>query len=197
MTPPGLAFVFFSDKALAVGAMADLRTPYWDWTPRNSATQFWQNWFGTAPTHHMFGLHEALAMIAEEGIENVWARHEKLARAVWAAADAWATEGAFRLNMTDPAQRGRSVTAARLSGNDGTRLRDWCEHQAGVTLGIGLGMAEPGTPESHAFFRIAHMGHVNAHMTLGALAVMDTGMKALGIPHGSGALEAAARALAG
>ena len=197
MTPPGLAFVFFSDKALAVGAKADLRTPYWDWTPRNSATQFWQNWFGTAPTHHMFGLHEALAMIAEEGIENVWARHEKLARAVWAAADAWATEGAFRLNMTDPAQRGRSVTAARLSGNDGTRLRDWCEHQAGVTLGIGLGMAEPGTPESHAFFRIAHMGHVNAHMTLGALAVMDTGMKALGIPHGSGALEAAARALAG
>ena len=195
MTPPGLAFVFFSDKALDAGRKADLRTPYWDWTPRNSATQFWQNWFGTAPTHHMFGLREALAMIDEEGIENVWARHEALARAVWAAADAWGAEGAFRLNMTDIAHRGRSVTAARLSGNDGTRLRDWCEHQAGVTLGIGLGMAEPGTPESHAFFRIAHMGHVNAHMTLGALAVMDAGMKALGIPHGAGAIEAATRAL--
>ena len=89
-----------------------------------------------------------------------------------------------------------SVTALRLSGGDGTRLRRWTEHQGGVTLGVGLGMADPGTPEAHAFFRLAHMGHVNAHMTLGALAVMDTGLKALNIPHGSGALEAAAKALA-
>ena len=196
MTPPGLAFVYFSDKARAVAKTSDLRTPYWDWEPRTDARFFYENWFGTAPTHHLFGLQEALAMIHEEGLPHVWARHARLARAVWAASEAWGKGGAFALNIADPAARGHSVTAVRLSGDDGTRLRRWCESEAGVTLGIGLGMAEPGTPEAGAFFRIAHMGHVNAHMTLGVLAVIDTGLKALGIAHGEGALEAAARALA-
>ena len=58
--------------------------------------------------------------------------------------------------------------------------------------GIGLGMAAPGDPAYHGFLRVAHMGHVNAHMTLGALAVMEAGMISLGIPHGPGALAAAA-----
>ncbi|MCW1934341.1 pyridoxal-phosphate-dependent aminotransferase family protein [Pararhodobacter zhoushanensis] len=196
MTPPGLGFVFFSDKAKAAGKSSDLRSPYWDWTPRNEAQFFYENWYGTAPTHHLLGLREALTMLHEEGIQNVWARHTKLASAVWAAAEAWGTEGAFRLNIADPAHRGHSVTAVRLSGDDGTRLRRWTEFEAGVTLGIGLGMTEPGEPGADAFFRIAHMGHVNAHMTLGALAVIDTGMKVLGIPHGPGALDAAAAALA-
>jgi len=196
MTPPGLGFVFFSDKAKEATKTSDLRTPYWDWTPRSEARWFYENWYGTAPTHHLFGLREAVTMIHEEGLENVWARHTALAGAVWAAAEAWGKGGAFRLNIANPAQRGHSVTAARLSGKDGTRLRQWTEHQAAVTLGIGLGMADPDDPAGDAYFRIAHMGHVNAHMTLGALAVMDTGMKTLGIPHGEGALEAATRALA-
>ena len=196
MTPPGLGFVFFSDKAQEASKTSDLRTPYWNWTPRNAAQWFYENWYGTAPTHHLYGLREAVSMIHEEGLENVWARHTALAGAVWAAAEAWGKGGAFRLNIANPAQRGHSVTAARLSGQDGTRLRQWTEHQAAVTLGIGLGMADPEDPAGDAYFRIAHMGHVNAHMTLGALAVMDTGMKALGIPHGEGALEAAARVLA-
>lgn len=195
MTPPGLGFVFFSEKARAVGKSADLRTPYWDWTPRTDARFFYENWFGTAPTHHLYGLREALSMLLEEGMENVWARHNALASAVWAAAEAWGKDGAFRLNMADPAHRGRSVTAARLSAPDGTRLRRWTEEQAGVTLGIGLGMAEPGDPKGDAFFRMAHMGHVNAHMTLGMLAVIDAGLKALEIPHGEGALDAATRAM--
>ncbi len=195
MTPPGLGFVFFSDKARELSKTSDLRTPYWDWHPRSRAEFFYENFYGTAPTHHLLGLREALTMIHEEGLENVWARHHTLARAVWAAAEAWGREGAFRLNIADPTARGHSVTAVRLSGPDGTRLRRWTEHQAGVTLGIGIGMAAPGSPEADAFFRIAHMGHVNAHMTLGALAVIDAGMKALDIPHGSGGVEAATRAL--
>ncbi|MEZ5752988.1 MAG: aminotransferase class V-fold PLP-dependent enzyme [Paracoccaceae bacterium] len=195
MTPPGLGLVFFSDKAHAASHRANLRTPYWNWLPRVDANHFYMHFYGTAPTHHLFGLREALTMIMEEGIEDVWARHATLARAVWAAADTWGQGGAMRLNVANPAQRGHSVTALRLSGADGTRLRRWCENEAGVTLGVGLGMAEPGTPEADAFFRVAHMGHVNAHMTLGALAVMDTAMKALNIPHGEGALEAATRAM--
>lgn len=197
MTPPGLGFVFFSEKAREVSKSSDMRTPYWDWLPRVDANHFYMHFYGTAPTHHLYGLREAVSLIMEEGIQNVWHRHTKLAQAVWAAGGAWSQEGAFSLNMKNPAQRGHSVTAMRLSGQDGTRLRQWCEHEAGVTLGVGLGMAEPDSPEAGAFFRLAHMGHVNAHMTLGALAVMDTGMKVLNIPHGSGALEAAARSLAG
>ncbi|MGN6489026.1 MAG: alanine--glyoxylate aminotransferase family protein, partial [Devosia sp.] len=68
--------------------------------------------------------------------------------------------------------------------------------EAGVTLGIGLGMAMPGEPAYDDFLRVAHMGHVNAHMVLGTLATMEAGMQALGIPHGGGAVEAAAAALA-
>jgi alanine-glyoxylate transaminase/serine-glyoxylate transaminase/serine-pyruvate transaminase len=66
-----------------------------------------------------------------------------------------------------------------------------------VTLGIGLGMAPSTDPAYHGFLRVGHMGHVNAHMTLGALAVMEAGLTALGIPHGPGAVEAAAKVVAG
>jgi alanine-glyoxylate transaminase / serine-glyoxylate transaminase / serine-pyruvate transaminase len=100
------------------------------------------------------------------------------------------------MNVARPDWRGRSVTAARLGAPDATRLRSWCEGKAGVTLGIGLGMAASTDPAYHGFLRVAHMGHVNAHMTLGALAVMDAGLKALGIAHGGGAVEAAAKVVA-
>lgn len=193
MTPPGVGFVWFSEKARAVGRSANLRTPYWDWAPRAEGAEFWQYWHGTAPTHHLYGLRESLTMILhEEGLRQVWARHEALARSVWAAFDVWG-QGADRiaLNMGDPAARGRSVTAARLGAPDAQRLREWCETKAGVTLGIGLGMATAEDPEGTGFLRVAHMGHVNAHMTLGVLAVMEAGMQALGIAHGAGALDAA------
>jgi alanine-glyoxylate transaminase/serine-glyoxylate transaminase/serine-pyruvate transaminase len=196
MTPPGMCFVWFNDKARAAGAKAGLRTPYWDWGPRVFGEMFYQHFCGTAPTHHIYGLREALDMIFEEGLPQVWARHAVLAGAVWAAVDAWGRGGPMELNVADPAHRGHSVTGVRIGAPHGTALRAWCEDQGGVTLGIGLGMAEPGDPAWHGFFRVAHMGHVNAHMTLGALATMDAGLKALGIPHGAGALDAAASALA-
>ena len=203
MTPPGMGFVWFSEKAREVGRKAGLRTPYWDWTPRADGPEFWQYWHGTAPTHHLYGLREALTMILhEEGLAQVWARHEALARTVWAAFDAWGQGagagqgGRIALNMADPAARARAVTAARLGAPDAQRLRQWCETMAGVTLGIGLGMATEDDPHATGFLRVAHMGHVNAHMTLGVLAVMEAGMKALAIPHGPGALEAATAVIA-
>lgn len=196
MTPPGLGFLWFSDKARERCRGNDLRTPYWDWEPRAFGTEFWQYFNGTAPTHHIYGLSEALVMLEEEGIENVWARHRALAGAVWAAFDVWASGSpTIAMNVANPGDRGWSVTAARIGGGDATRLREWCEHEAGVTLGIGLGMALPGDPAWHGFLRVAHMGHVNAHMTLGVLAVMEAGMQSLGIAHGAGGIMAATKAI--
>ena len=198
MVPPGMGFVWFNEKARAATAASDLRTPYWNWLSRADAGEFWQLWNGTAPTHHLFGLRESLTMILhEEGLANVWARHEALARAVWAAFDAWgAGNPAIAMNVADPAYRARAVTAARFGAPHATRLRGWTEKYAGVTLGVGLGMATPEDPDCTGFLRVAHMGHVNAHMTLGALAVMEAGMIALNIPHGAGGLAAAARVVA-
>ena len=197
MVPPGLGFVWFSDKALEAGRKSDLRTPYWDWTARALPQMFYQHFGGTAPTHHLYGLSESLPMILdEEGLSATWDRHAMLARAVWAAFDAWSQEGDIALNVPDPAYRAHCVTAVRIGDGGAGRLRQWCEEVAGVTLGIGLGMVPFGDPREGDFLRVAHMGHVNAHMTLGVLGVMEAGMQALRIPHGRGGIAAAAGALA-
>ena len=78
-----------------------------------------------------------------------------------------------------------------------TALRDWVETRLGLTLGVGLGMAPPGDPAWHGFFRLGHMGHVNGHMILGLLGGIEAGLCALDIPHGRGAVEAAAAVIAG
>lgn len=132
----------------------------------------------------------------EEGMDAVFARHQKLASAVWAAVDTWSTVGPVRLNIKDAAKRSCAVTSVRIGAPLGTQLRRWTEHKAGVTLGIGLGMATPEDPNSDGAFRIAHMGHVNAHMVMGSLGVIEAGLQALNIPHGPGALAAAAGVIA-
>ena len=196
MVPPGLGFVFFGPRAAEARAKMERVSRYWDWVPRANPEFFFQYSGGTAPTHHLYGLRAALDMIHAEGIEAIWARHDVLARAIWAACDAWGQGGPLELNIADAAHRSRAVTALRIGAPHGTSLRKWTEHRAGVTLGIGLGMAEPGDPEWHGFFRIGHMGHVNAHMIMGALGAIQAGFMALDIPHGPGALEAAADVMA-
>lgn len=196
MVPPGLGFVFFNDKAAVRRAAMSRVSRYWDWAPRSAPEAFYQYFGGTAPTHHLYGLRAALDMIHAEGMEAVWARHDALARAIWAAADIWAQGGALRLNVADPAHRSRAVTSLSLPAPLATRLREWVQERAGVTLGIGLGMAEPGEDAWHGFFRMGHMGHVNAHMVLGMLGAVQAGMAALDIPHGRGAVEAAAEVIA-
>lgn len=191
MTPPGLGFVWFNDKADAArGRMARV-SRYWDWRPRVSAEEYWMLFDGTAPTHHLYGLREALDMIAEEGLENVFARHDGLARAIWAAIDVWSSAGPLEINVAEPVARSRAVTSLKLGEGQADALRKWCEEKMGVTLGIGLGR----TPASD-YFRLGHMGHVNGHMVLGLLGTIDAGFKALDIAHGAGALDAAARVLA-
>jgi alanine-glyoxylate transaminase/serine-glyoxylate transaminase/serine-pyruvate transaminase len=197
MTPPGMGFVFFNDKADRARESANCVTHYWDWRPRVSPQGFWQYFDGTAPTHHLYGLREALDMIFEEGLEAVWARHARLARAVWAAFDAWGAAGPMELNVREAAKRSHAVTAVRIGAPHGTALRTWVEEQAGLTLGIGLGMETAEDPKSDGFFRLGHMGHVNAQMVLGALATIEAGLTAIGVPRGRGAVEAAAGVIAG
>ena len=191
MTPPAMAFVYFNEKADARRGKIEHVSHYWDWRPRANPQDFYQYFCGTAPTHHLYGLREAFDIIAEEGLEAVWSRHQKLASAVWAACDAWATDGPLKLNISDPKKRSCAVTTVSIGSAIGTDLRNWLTHEAGVTLGIGLGMAEGRSSDAH--FRIAHMGHVNAHMVLGTLASIEAGLKALNIPHGKGAIAAAAQ----
>ncbi|WP_373353719.1 alanine--glyoxylate aminotransferase family protein [Pseudoroseicyclus sp. CXY001] len=190
MTPPGLAFVFFGPRA-AAAERGDAVSQYWDWRPRARPEVFFQNFGGTAPTHHLYGLRAALDMIFEEGLEEVWARHARLSRAVWAALEAWDIGGAFRPTVPERASRAWSVTTVEAGADNGARLRRFVEEKTGVTLGIGLGAERP-----EAFFRIGHMGHVNAHMVLGVLACIGAGLKALDIPHGSGGLDAAMAVIA-
>lgn len=137
MVPPGLGFVFFNERAAAARAARPQVSRYWDWRMRAEPEMFYQYFGGTAPTHHVYGLRAALDMIHAEGIEQVWARHERLAGAIWAACEVWGQAGALRLNVADRAYRSHAVTSLGLNAPDGTRLRQWLEENAGVTLGIG------------------------------------------------------------
>ncbi|MCG6111923.1 MAG: aminotransferase class V-fold PLP-dependent enzyme [Paracoccus sp.] len=190
MCPPGTVFVWFSDRAAARGRTA-LTSPWWDWHLRAGADALWRFWGGTPPVQQIFALSEALTMILdEEGLEAVWSRHARLARATWAAVDAWSVgAGGVRLSVADPAARALSVTAVTLPGADA--LRAWTVRECGVTLGVGLG-----APDPTGALRIAHMGHCNAGVLLGTLGAIEAGMTALDIPHGTGALEAAAASIA-
>lgn len=192
MVPPGMSFVFFNDKAAQVRSQMARVSRYWDWTPRANPQEFYQYWNGTAPTQHLFGLRVALDMLKAEGMETVWARHDRLARAIWAACDVWAKGGAVSLNVADAKDRSRAVTSLRLDQGRATALRRWVERELSLTLGIGLGMAEPGDPKRDDYFRLGHMGHVNGQMILGLLGGMQASFRALDVPVGVGALDAAA-----
>ncbi len=201
MTPAGVSFVFFNDRAAEARANLPRISRYWDWSPRANPQEFYQYFGGTAPTHHLFGLRAALDLIHSEGLQQVWARHAQLAQAIWAACETWGQiddpEQGLRMNVTDPSLRSHAVTALHLPTPRASELRHWLEQNLGLTLGIGLGLAPPDSPEWHGHFRLGHMGHVNGQMIMGLLGGVETGLQALKIPHGSGALSAAAQVLAG
>src|SRR5262245_15743648 len=185
MLPPGLSFIAANDKAKAVHQRAGLRTPYWDWTAREGPEHY-QKYAGTPPVHMLFGLRQSLDMLFEEGLERAFERHRLLAEAVRRAIVACSEGGALELNISAPTERSNSITTVIM--NDGRvpkPLLDYCSEKCGVVVGIGIGAL------NGKAFRIAHMGHVNAPMLLGTLAVIETGLVALGIPHGKGGVQAA------
>ncbi len=197
MTPPGLGFVYFSDRAAEQRKKMKHVSRYWDWTERASPEAFYQFFGGTPPVNLIFGLKTALGMIRDEGIEQVWNRHAYLAQAIWAATEQWgAGNSALRLNIQDRSKRSHAVTSMGLGLPYGAQLRKWCETQAGITLGLGIGMSQPDDPEGRGFFRFGHMGHVNAQMIFGLLGTVEAGLSAVGAPHETGGVAAAAKVIA-
>ena len=189
MTPPGLGFVAAGPRAVKAHRSAGLRTPYWDWTKRDGPLHY-EKYCGTPPEHLLFGLRQAIDMLFEEGLDAVFERHRLLAEATRRAVAVWAEGGVLSFNIADPRARANSVTTVRLEGVDPQQLRDYCDRVCGVMLGEGIGAL------SGQAVRIAHMGHVNAPMMLGTLAVVETGLAALGIAHGKGGIQAAVDFLA-
>ncbi len=189
MTPPGLGLVWANEKALAAHESADLRTRYWDWTYRSEDGPYYLRFCGTPPVSHLFGLAEALVMMAEEGWEARWERHRVLADGVRAAVDAWSTPGGIGFIAQREDQRSDSVTSVTTGSIDAVELRRLCRQQMGVTLGLGIGSDES------ASFRIGHMGHVNAPAILGVLGSIETALTSMGAPMGSSGVQAATAAL--
>jgi alanine-glyoxylate transaminase/serine-glyoxylate transaminase/serine-pyruvate transaminase len=189
MTPPGLAFVWANEKAMTAHQTADLRTRYWDWTYRTEDGPYYLRFCGTPPVSHLFGIREALAMIAEEGLERRWERHHRLADAVRAAVGAWSSPDGLSLVARQPDQRSHSVTTINTGVIDATELRRRCRHSMGVTLGLGIG------GDVSASFRIGHMGHVNAPMVLGVLGTIEAALISMNAPLGGSGVAAAAATL--
>ena len=184
MTPPGLAFVAANDRARQVHKSAGLRTLYWDWTFREGEMHY-QKYCGTPPEHLLFALRKAIDLIKEEGLPAAIRRHELLAQATRSAVAKWAEGHVLTFNIANPTERANSITCVLMQGCDPQPLLDYARQKCGVVLGVGLGDLDGKA------FRIAHMGHTNAPMVLGTLGAVEMGLKALGIPHGSGGVQAA------
>jgi alanine-glyoxylate transaminase/serine-glyoxylate transaminase/serine-pyruvate transaminase len=185
MAPPGLSFIAANDRARAKHRKADLRTPYWDWSTRESDLHY-QKYAGTPPMQQMFALRRALDMLFEESLDSVFLRHRLLAEAVRRAVEVWKAGNVIDFLVVEPAARSEAVTTVVMTdGTDPRHLANYCDAKCGVVLGRGLGKL------NGKAFRIAHMGYVNAPMVLGTLGVVETGLGALRIPHGKGGVQAA------
>lgn len=188
MVPPGLSFLAISDKALAAArAGGASRRSYWDWEPLVKSNQ--TGFFPYTPAITLlYGLNEAIAMLTEEGLPNVFARHDRYAQATRIAAQAWGLE----LQCADPAAYAPGVTAIRVpDGHSADKLRGVILDRFDMSLGNGLGRIED------KVFRIGHMGDLGVLSLTGALTGVEMGLRAAGIPHKEGGVQAAMRFLAG
>lgn len=192
MAPPGLAFTAVGERAIEVGGLPDTpRRAYWDWQVR-TGDEFYMKFCGTPPEHLIWGLREGLDILFEQGLERVFSRHLRMARAVHAAVECWAASGALELNVPDPRQRSNAVTTIRIDPDfDIDRIREWIRDGPGVSLGSGLG------PLEGRAFRIGHMGWVNEAMLLGALGATELALRHFDVPYDKGGIEAAIDSLAG
>ena len=186
MLPPGLGFNAVSGKALAAAKAATLPKAYWDWGPMldNNARGFFPY---TPPTNLLYGLAEALAMLGEEGLDNVFARHDRLAEATRRAVRAWGLE----ILCLNPAEYSSALTAIVMpEGHDADALRKVILERFDLSLGTGLGKVKG------KVFRIGHLGDFNELMLAGTLCGVEMGLGLAGVPHQRGGVDAALRYLA-
>jgi alanine-glyoxylate transaminase/serine-glyoxylate transaminase/serine-pyruvate transaminase len=190
MLPTGMAFTGVSAKAIAACAVATLPRVYWDWRRLlGGAAQGY--WNGTVPVHFFYGLREALRLLEEEGLDNVFARHHRLAEATRRAVRTWRQNDGPEMYSIDPNGQSNSVTAVLLpEGFDADKMRQICLDKFNVSLGGGLG------PLKGRLFRIGHLGDLNEPMVLGSLAAVEMALELADIPHGKGGVLAAMEYLA-
>lgn len=190
MLPPGLSFNAVSEKALEAAKTARLPRSYWDWRPMLEANSGF--YFPYTPaTNLLRGLQEALAMLEEEGMPNVFARHSRHGAATRAAVEAWGKAGAVEVQCQTPADFSSSLTAVRLAeGYSADALRTLILRRFNMSLGNGLGILKD------RVFRIGHLGDFNDLSLMGALAGVEMGLKLAGVPCGAGGLDAAMDVLA-
>ena len=186
MLPPGLSFTAVSDKAMAASASSKLPKLFWSWAemvPHNK-----NGFFPYTPgTNLLYGLAEAIDMLNEEGLERVFARHNRHAEATRRAVRAWGLEVLCR----DPNAYSSSLTAVLMpEGHDADRFRQIVLEHFDMSLGTGL------TKLAGKVFRIGHLGDTNDLTILGTLAGVEMGLGLAGVPHQPGGTQAAMSYLA-
>jgi alanine-glyoxylate transaminase/serine-glyoxylate transaminase/serine-pyruvate transaminase len=186
MLPPGLSFNAISEKALSANKSAKLPRSYWDWQDmlgpnRNGYFPF------TPATTLLYGLREALVMLHEEGLPNVFRRHGRHAEATRTAVRTWGLE----IVCEDPREYSNSLTAVLMpQGHDPDRLRSIILENFDMSLGAGLSKL------AGKVFRIGHLGSFNDLMLAGTLSGVEMGLRLAGVPHQAGGVTAALQALA-
>jgi len=181
MLPPGLGFNALSEKALAASRSARLPKSYWDWQPMLAANQ--SGFFPYTPaTNLLYGLRESLQMLCEEGLENVFARHARLAEAARRAVRGWGLE----ILAADPGEYSHSLTAVLVPpGSNADELRKLVLERFNLSLGNGLGKLQG------RVFRIGHLGDFNELMLAATLSAIEMGLALAGVPHSRGGVSAA------
>jgi len=181
MLPPGISFTAVSEKAREIARDGGMPRSYWRWETmlESNATGFFPY---TPATNLLFGLDEALTMLREEGLPQVFARHHRLAEATRRAVEAWGLE----LLAVNPSERSDALTAVLMpDGHDADALRAVILERFDTSLGAGLGKVKG------RVFRIGHLGHFNEPMLLGTLGAVEAGLVAAGVPFTRGGLAAA------
>jgi len=186
MVPPGLSFNAISEKALEANRSAKMARSYWDWQEVLKMNR--SGFFPYTPaTNLIFGLREALQMLREEGLPNVFRRHQRHGEATRAAVWAWGLE----VVCAEPREYSNSMTAVFTpEGHDADRLRKIILESFDMSLGAGLGKL------AGKVFRIGHLGSFNDLMLSGTLSGIEMGLRLAGVPHKAGGVTAALECLA-
>jgi alanine-glyoxylate transaminase/serine-glyoxylate transaminase/serine-pyruvate transaminase len=181
MLPPGLSFNAINERALQAAKSARLPRAYWNWEEMLASNQ--TGFFPYTPaTNLLYGLREALAMLQEEGLDNVFARHARHGEATRRAVRAWGLE----ILCLDPAEYSNSLTALVMpEGYDADHVRNVILERFDMSLGAGLGKLKG------KVFRIGHLGHFNDLMLAGTLCGVEMGLGLAGVPIRKGGVQAA------